>query len=75
MGASRKSTIGQVLGSAEAPAPVDGRVFGSVGLAALAASRGASLVRVHDVRQTAEALALVAAAEGARLAAQDRASA
>ena len=36
--------------------------------AALAAARGASIVRVHDVRETAEALALVAAAARARLA-------
>ncbi|MEM6328334.1 MAG: dihydropteroate synthase [Bacteroidota bacterium] len=70
VGASRKSTIGQVLGTPEAPVSVDGRVFGSVGLAVLAAARGASLVRVHDVRETAEALALVAAAEQARLGAE-----
>ncbi|MEM1055566.1 MAG: dihydropteroate synthase [Bacteroidota bacterium] len=70
VGASRKSTIGQVLGTPEAPVPVSARVHGSVGLAALAAARGASLVRVHDVRETAEALALIAAAESARLGAE-----
>ena len=66
VGASRKATVGQVLGRGGEPLPVGERVFGSVGLAALAAARGASIVRVHDVRETAEALALVAAAEAAR---------
>ena len=65
VGASRKSTVGAVLGTPEAPAPVGARVHGSVGLAVLAALRGASLVRVHDVRETAEAVRLALAAERA----------
>ncbi|HIG74688.1 MAG TPA: dihydropteroate synthase [Bacteroidetes bacterium] len=72
VGVSRKATIGRVLGTPEAPVPTGGRVFGSVGLAALAAARGASIVRVHDVRETAEALALVQAAEQARQRAAER---
>ena len=67
VGASRKSTIGEVLGRPGAPVPVERRAWGSVGLACLAAARGASIVRVHDVRETAEALALINAAEAARL--------
>lgn len=66
VGASRKSTIGQVLGGDGPPVPVDQRAWGSVGLAALAAVRGASLVRVHDVAETAQALRLITAAEATR---------
>ena len=66
VGVSRKSTIGVVLGSAEAPRPVGERLHGSVGLACLAAVRGAAMVRVHDVAETADALRLVEAAEAER---------
>ena len=62
VGVSRKSTVGAVLGRGGRPAPVDGRLFGSVGLAALAVARGAAIVRTHDVRATAEALRAVTAA-------------
>ncbi|OZC01514.1 dihydropteroate synthase [Rubricoccus marinus] len=65
VGASRKSTIGQVLGGDGDPAPVDQRAWGSVGLAVLAALRGASILRVHDVRETAEAVRLALAAQEA----------
>ena len=62
VGVSRKSTVGAVLGSPGAPAPVGERLYGSVGLGVLAAVRGASIVRAHDVRATAEALRAVGAA-------------
>jgi dihydropteroate synthase len=65
IGVSRKSTVGIALGSAEAPAPVGERVYGSLGLAALAVLRGASIVRTHDVRPTVELLRVVLAAERA----------
>ena len=65
IGVSRKSTVGVALGSAEAPAPVGARLFGSLGLAALAVVRGASIVRTHDVRPTVELLRVVGAAEAA----------
>jgi dihydropteroate synthase len=65
VGVSRKSTVGVALGSAERPAPVGERLYGSLGLAALAVARGASIVRAHDVRATVEALRVVAAAEAA----------
>jgi dihydropteroate synthase len=61
VGVSRKSTLGAVLGSADAPAPVDQRLFAGLGATAVAVLRGATLVRTHDVRPTVEALRLVAA--------------
>lgn len=54
LGASRKRMIG-ALGNA---APVDQRLGGSVALALKGASLGAQLLRVHDVRETVQALAV-----------------
>ncbi len=62
VGVSRKSTVGAVLATGGTPAPVGERLYGSLGLAALAVARGAGIVRAHDVRATAEAVRLVAAA-------------
>lgn len=59
VGISRKSTIGVMLGSAEAPAGVQDRLFGTLGATAVAVMRGASIVRTHDVRQTVEMLHLL----------------
>ena len=59
VGASRKS----FLGSAASPAGSADRVEASIAAAVLAAVRGAELVRVHDVRATVRALAVV---DGAR---------
>ncbi|MFN3597506.1 MAG: dihydropteroate synthase [Rubricoccaceae bacterium] len=67
VGVSRKRTVGEVLGAPGAPAPVEARLFGSLGLAAVAALRGAAIVRVHDVRPTTELLATLRAAEAARV--------
>jgi dihydropteroate synthase len=53
-GWSRKSSIGAVTGQ---PQP-DQRVSGSVAAALLAVERGASVLRVHDVRATADALSV-----------------
>jgi dihydropteroate synthase len=50
-GLSRKSTIGALTGR-----DVDDRMAGSVAAALAAVARGAALVRVHDVRETADAL-------------------
>jgi dihydropteroate synthase len=52
VGASRKSFIGHVTGVVEAAE----RVAGSVGAAAVAAARGAAIVRVHDVAETVDAV-------------------
>lgn len=50
-GLSRKSMIGAILDK-----PVDQRVIGSVAGALLAAQNGATILRVHDVAETADAL-------------------
>jgi len=57
IGASRKRFIGNILGQ-EDPAS---RACGSVGAAVYAVMRGASVVRVHDVAETVQALAVVSA--------------
>jgi dihydropteroate synthase len=51
VGISRKSTIGQITGRA-----VGERLAGSVAAAVLALERGASVLRVHDVAATLDAL-------------------
>ena len=59
VGWSRKSSIGAALqGDAPAPPPPAERVLGSVAAALLAVERGARIVRVHDVRETVQALAV-----------------
>lgn len=58
VGLSRKSLIGALTGRA-----VDERMPASVALALLAVQRGASVIRVHDVAATADALAMWAALE------------
>jgi dihydropteroate synthase len=50
-GLSRKSTIGALTGRA-----LGDRVAGSVAAALAAVARGAAIVRVHDVRETVDAL-------------------
>lgn len=55
IGVSRKSTIGHYLNDRA----VDARLAGSITLAALGAWLGARIVRVHDVQQTRDALAIV----------------
>ena len=50
-GLSRKSTIGKLTGR-----DVDERMPGSIAAALAAVARGASIVRVHDVRETVDAL-------------------
>ena len=62
VGVSRKSTVGAVLGEPGRPAPVGERLYGSLGLAALAVVRGATFVRAHDVRETVETVRVVRAA-------------
>ncbi|MEM6987819.1 MAG: dihydropteroate synthase [Pseudomonadota bacterium] len=59
-GASRKSSIGQLLNVS-----VDDRLIGSVAMAILAVERGARIVRVHDVRETVQAIDIVTAVRGA----------
>ncbi len=52
VGVSRKRMIGELLRDA----PVARRLCGSVAAAVVAALKGASVVRVHDVQETVEAL-------------------
>lgn len=60
VGLSRKSMIGKLL-----ELPVEQRLHPSVALAVIAVMRGASIVRVHDVAATVQALAMCAAVEQA----------
>ncbi|UTW46657.1 dihydropteroate synthase [bacterium SCSIO 12696] len=63
VGVSRKRMIGAILSEKGVDRDLEGRLTGSVALAMLAAQRGASIVRVHDVKQTADALKVWAAVE------------
>ncbi|MCD5984493.1 dihydropteroate synthase [Pseudomonas sp. CDFA 610] len=60
VGVSRKSMIGAVLGR-----PVDERLIGGLALAALAMTKGARILRVHDVAETADVVRMIAAVETA----------
>jgi dihydropteroate synthase len=56
VGVSRKSFIGRILGRA-----VDERLYGGLGLAALAVMKGARIVRTHDVAATRDTIGMVSA--------------
>src|SRR5213596_3536377 len=58
VGFSRKSTLGRLLGDPEART---GSTAASVGAAVAAFERGATILRVHDVREHVEALAVAGA--------------
>ncbi|CZT30633.1 dihydropteroate synthase [Pseudomonas cerasi] len=60
VGVSRKSMIGAVLGR-----PVDQRLSGGLALAVLAMAKGARIIRVHDVAETADVVRMIAAVEAA----------
>jgi len=59
VGASRKSFIGLLTG-----ADVEHRMPGSIGAAVAAAMKGADMVRVHDIVETVQAMAVVSGMEG-----------
>jgi dihydropteroate synthase len=63
VGLSRKSMIGQLLGG-DIPAPVEERLYGSIAAALVAASKGARIIRTHDVKPTVEALKILSAVKG-----------
>ena len=66
VGWSRKSSIGAALqGDAPTAPPPAERVIGSVAAALMAVERGASIVRVHDVAATVQALKVHAAVSAA----------
>ncbi|EED36922.1 dihydropteroate synthase [Luminiphilus syltensis NOR5-1B] len=58
VGLSRKSMIASVIDRT-----MDQRVSASIALALMAAERGARLLRVHDVRESSDALAMLTAME------------
>lgn len=61
VGLSRKSTIGAIL-----DCKADDRLHGSVSAAMIAISKGAKIVRVHDVKATVDAIKVLEAVENAR---------
>jgi dihydropteroate synthase len=61
VGPSRKGTIGRVLGTT-----VDDRLEGTLAICVAAVASGASIVRVHDVREARRALDLAAALQSCR---------
>ena len=56
VGMSRKGMIGAILDK-----PADQRLYGSLSVAVIAAMQGVDIIRVHDVAETADALAMVRA--------------
>lgn len=60
-GLSRKSMLGALTGL-----PVGERMVPSVAAAVISAMKGARILRVHDVKETRQALQIVSAVEGAR---------
>ncbi|MBF8675233.1 MULTISPECIES: dihydropteroate synthase [Pseudomonas] len=60
VGVSRKSMIGLTL-----ERPVGERLYGSLALAALAMTKGARILRVHDVAQTVDVVRMIAAVQHA----------
>lgn len=61
VGLSRKSTLGKLTGR-----DIDDRLSASICAAVIAVMQGAQIVRVHDVRETVDALRVVAAVLEAR---------
>jgi dihydropteroate synthase len=58
-GLSRKSTLGKITGR-----PVEERLAGSLAMALLALQGGATILRVHDVKETRDVIAVWQAYEG-----------
>ncbi len=56
IGLSRKSVLGQVVGSS-----VDERIHASIAASVVSVMKGANIVRVHDVKPTIDALKIVQA--------------
>jgi dihydropteroate synthase len=64
VGPSRKSFVARAAG-VDPPAPPDHRLGGSLAAAIACVERGAAIVRVHDVAETRQALAVAAALRAA----------
>ncbi|MGP1959195.1 MAG: dihydropteroate synthase [Arsenophonus sp. NC-CH8-MAG3] len=54
VGMSRKSMIGELL-----DAPLEERLIGSIACAVIAAMQGAHIIRVHDVKETVQAMKII----------------
>jgi dihydropteroate synthase len=61
VGVSRKSSLGRILGD---PTATTGTTAASLGAAVSAYARGATILRVHDVREHVEALTVAQAVAG-----------
>jgi dihydropteroate synthase len=61
IGFSRKSSLGRIMGD---PSATSGSTAASVGVAVAAFERGATILRVHDVREHVEALRAAEAVVG-----------
>ncbi|MEC3913763.1 dihydropteroate synthase [Nocardia sp. CDC160] len=72
IGASRKRFLGALLADDQGPRPPDGREVATATISALAAEHGAWGVRVHDVRSSLDAIAVVDAATNAARRLRDR---
>ncbi len=59
VGASRKSTIGSVLGDR----PVNQRVIGTVSAHYHALMKGADMIRVHDVKEASDSIRIFKAVQ------------
>ncbi|RBP66290.1 dihydropteroate synthase [Brevibacterium sanguinis] len=59
---SRKDFVGEAIGVV----PAEDRLHGTIAATALAVERGAAMIRTHDVRATADAIAVVLAITGDR---------
>lgn len=68
VGLSRKSMISQLLGERR----VEDRLYGGLAAAVLAATRGASLIRTHDVQATVDALRVYQAVRALELTGQNQ---
>jgi dihydropteroate synthase len=71
VGHSRKSFIGQVLSGRdaagnEAPRPVEGRLAGSLAVAAWCLLNGTAVIRTHDVAETADLVRMLQAVKSRR---------
>lgn len=61
VGMSRKSMIGAILG-----VPVEERLAGSLALASIAVMNGATVIRVHDVKETVQTVNICLAVQDAK---------
>ncbi len=62
VGVSRKSFIGEL-----SPSPPEGRLPGTIAACAACALKGADIVRVHDIPEAAQAMAVIAAIKNSEL--------